>query len=497
MRRIEVRGDNGAVVLERRLDRQKRTWHLGRGPTNELVVDDSRLSRQHIELLVEDDTVLIKDLGSTYGTTVNGQRLAANAVQPIGAGDRIVLGGRYQLALVDDTDEGTGTIAALGPRVGSLVKSNIEFFTGLLSSLQGRVKPLVGSNTDELGHIVTHFGDVIGQRLRELATVQEMSVRMNEIHDFDELLTTVIGLAIEVSGAERGFIMLYDDESGQLQTAVARGLEPAAAGDAEMLASQSIAERAFRRNEVVIIADALHDPEFSGQTSVVANTIRSVLSAPLQIRGEVVGVLYLDSRLVDHCFSERNLDFIKAFASVASFTLYNARLFSQAVTDGMTGLYNNKFFRQRLSEEIRRAARSSKPLALIMFDIDHFKKFNDTHGHQAGDIVIKGVARTIKTTVRNTDFAARYGGEEFAVILPDTAREGAALLAEKLRHNVQAMTLTTTEGTTLKVTASLGVTVFTGGDHGREDLIRAADAALYRSKEGGRNRVTLSDGTVE
>lgn len=146
------------------------------------------------------------------------------------------------------------------------------------------------------------------------------------------------------------------------------------------MASRSSAERAFRRNEVVIVADVQCDPEFGGQTSVVANRIRSAIVAPLNIRGEVVGVRYLDHRVQPHCFSEKNIDFIRAFAAQASVALYNARLYNQAVTDGMTGLYNNKLFWQRLGEELRRATRHGKALPLVMFDIDHFKQFNDTYG---------------------------------------------------------------------------------------------------------------------
>ncbi len=163
-------------------------------------------------------------------------------------------------------------------------------------------------------------------------------------------------------------------------------------------------------------------------------------------------------------------------------------------TDALTSLYNRRFLDETLQTEYIRTQRNpASPLSVIMFDVDHFKKFNDTHGHDQGDRVLQAVAREMRETLRLHDFACRYGGEEFIAILPHTTLEGAAVVAERLRLAIEAMVV---DG--LKVTISLGVSCFPElAAESPKGLVDLADAALYRSKEGGRNRVSVSTGPEE
>ncbi len=170
----------------------------------------------------------------------------------------------------------------------------------------------------------------------------------------------------------------------------------------------------------------------------------------------------------------------------------NQKLQEIASRDGLTGLYNHRIFQEILTKEISKAERYGRQLSLILFDIDHFKKVNDTYGHPAGDVVLKEVSAKASQCVREADIVARYGGEEFAVILPETPPENAIILANRIRLAIQSMTALA-DKTAIKVTISLGVTGFlpgkTSSDKGK--LINAADTALYSSKHGGRNRATL------
>ncbi|ROR32048.1 diguanylate cyclase [Inmirania thermothiophila] len=156
-----------------------------------------------------------------------------------------------------------------------------------------------------------------------------------------------------------------------------------------------------------------------------------------------------------------------------------------SVTDPLTGLYNRRHLDETLAREYRRAERYELPLSVVMFDVDHFKRFNDEHGHEQGDRVLQAIAEVTRRAVRNTDIPCRYGGEEFLVILPSTPLDGAAHLAERLREEVER---TPVDG--LRVTISVGVAALP--EHrgqGPDDLVEAADAALYRAKQAGRNRV--------
>ncbi|MBM3249227.1 MAG: GGDEF domain-containing protein [Candidatus Omnitrophica bacterium] len=161
-------------------------------------------------------------------------------------------------------------------------------------------------------------------------------------------------------------------------------------------------------------------------------------------------------------------------------------LLNEAIRDGLTGLYNHKYFMLRLDEELQRSKRYSRSLSLLMVDIDYFKRYNDIHGHLAGDRVLADLGRTLRRFSRRVDIVARYGGEEFAMLLPETRKAGAGILAERLRIYVKERYARV--GT---VTVSIGVGSFEGAnpDLSKEDFINLADTALYRAKAGGRNRV--------
>jgi diguanylate cyclase (GGDEF)-like protein len=169
----------------------------------------------------------------------------------------------------------------------------------------------------------------------------------------------------------------------------------------------------------------------------------------------------------------------------------NARLAQLAVTDGLTGLYNHRHFHERLTLEVERSQRSGLPLSLLMLDVDHFKQFNDTFGHPAGDEVLRQLARVLTDTRRANDVVARYGGEEFAVILVDTAKFTAAKVAERVRERIAAHDFSDAAQKAGKISVSLGVATFAEDGTDAEALVRSADTALYAAKRAGRNRVVL------
>lgn len=164
-------------------------------------------------------------------------------------------------------------------------------------------------------------------------------------------------------------------------------------------------------------------------------------------------------------------------------------LINLATRDGLTGAYNRREFTKRLKAELERSQRYQHFCSLIMFDIDFFKKLNDTHGHQAGDEALKSVAALLKREVRPSDQVARYGGEEFAVILPQTNTDEAVLVAERLRQMLIVQDIAIAANQTIRVTASLGVATFPDDAQNDESLLGSADQALYAAKHGGRNRV--------
>jgi diguanylate cyclase (GGDEF)-like protein len=222
---------------------------------------------------------------------------------------------------------------------------------------------------------------------------------------------------------------------------------------------------------------------------------------PLVAQGETLGVVCVEcsspgvAAMVEaHSTPMHELVELTAMA-VASLNL-RSKLEHQSIRDSLTGLFNRHFMEIALERELRRASRQSKMVAVLMLDVDYFKKFNDTFGHEAGDSVLREVAETLRQSVRNEDIICRYGGEEFVAILPEISLEGALERAEFLRRMVSEIR-TRFRGTGLReITISIGVAMYPQNSETTEQILRAADRALYEAKSRGRNCVVLADQTV-
>jgi len=167
---------------------------------------------------------------------------------------------------------------------------------------------------------------------------------------------------------------------------------------------------------------------------------------------------------------------------------YHEEIYRMTIIDGLTQIYNKRYLYEALERELVRGRRHERELCILMFDIDHFKRINDVHGHLAGDYVLKEVARVVQARIRRDEVFARYGGEEFAIILPETPLSGAVALAESLRQKVADYSFVF-QADSIKVTISLGAALMEEGDRTASDLIKRADEKLYQAKRTGRNRV--------
>jgi diguanylate cyclase (GGDEF)-like protein len=198
-------------------------------------------------------------------------------------------------------------------------------------------------------------------------------------------------------------------------------------------------------------------------------------------------------------FSREDRELFAYLAGQAGVSIENVDLHElvqrQAVTDELTGLSNHRRFQEVITQEVERAKRFGQDLGLVMLDIDHFKSFNDTYGHQQGDVVLREVARVLRESSREIDEPARYGGEELAVALPQTDLDGAYLFAERVRTALEALRIPRLDGAGghLRVTASFGAAALPGNGNDKASLVAAADAALYRAKRAGRNRTVRAE----
>lgn len=239
----------------------------------------------------------------------------------------------------------------------------------------------------------------------------------------------------------------------------------------------------------LIIADTATTPSRLSELDPAA---RSLLAVPLQSVERLVGLLFIGSRRRD-AFTSEMLARAEEFANRIVFPIQRALLEEDlrrlAFTDAQTNLYNHRHFQTLLEEEILRAQRYGRSVALIFLDLDDFKSYNDTYGHPAGDALLRVVSEVLRSNLRSVDMAARYGGEEFVVILPETTSEQAAVLAERLRAAVEAIEPEPAAGLRRRVTVSAGVAAFPENAQNKSDLIAAADNATYEAKRAGKNRV--------
>ncbi len=228
-------------------------------------------------------------------------------------------------------------------------------------------------------------------------------------------------------------------------------------------------------------------------------SIESIALLPLIQNSHIIGSLNLGDKNPERFRSNAATDFLQHLSAVISIcinmTILRDRLKNTGLRDALTEINNRRFFDQRLPEEIARSERTQKPLSCLFIDVDHFKQFNENHGHAGGDLILKQVASMIREDLRTTDVVSRYGGEEFVVLLIGTTTTKAIEIAERIRQRIQD-NRTTFEGKTMQFTVSIGIADFQGhidktmpSDGQEKTLITAADHALYQAKKTGRNCV--------
>ena len=315
------------------------------------------------------------------------------------------------------------------------------------------------------------------REVEHLSTLREIALSLNASLDLDETLTiigTVVHGALEV---ERLTLYQVDEEANSATPIMAKY-----GGD--VIGKSRLEEDALRLTGTPIDAARM-----SRRNVYAGDNVWQALFMPLFTEKEVVGVMKIERRADDTPFDKLDDTLYTSIGGQIGSAINNAQLYALAVTDGLTGMYVRRYFDLRLREEYNMARRYNRTFSLMIFDIDHFKKFNDTHGHQTGDAVLVQFAHAINENIRNTDICCRYGGEEFTVILPETELEEASRLAEKLREHVEKRVFIGSGGESLHVTTSIGVAEWNLDIDEPDAVVKIADDALYQAKEDGRNLV--------
>jgi diguanylate cyclase (GGDEF)-like protein/putative nucleotidyltransferase with HDIG domain len=321
--------------------------------------------------------------------------------------------------------------------------------------------------------------------------VHSFAQRMSNVLDLGELAEAMLKPIARAVGASQVSLLLPSD--GDYVSQFAERLEGEEQFVPIRLAKDSPIVAWLSENNGVLAQEMIDGaPEFKGIWEAEKHSIEAAeleLLLPMKSKGNLIGVLALSKKPAGGPYSGDDLDLLSTLVNEASVVIENAQLYAQARErahiDELTGLYNHRYFHERLDEEISRCSRFGDIFSLLFLDLDLFKTYNDVYGHLAGDKILKELVQHIVNSVRSIDMVFRYGGDEFTVILPQASVDDAQLVAERVRKRIESEM----DSRGVALTCSLGIASWPTDGVMREELLKAADAALYHSKQTGRNRI--------
>jgi diguanylate cyclase (GGDEF)-like protein len=296
-----------------------------------------------------------------------------------------------------------------------------------------------------------------------------------------------------------GSIALYDNRNGCLTLRTHEGLSREFTDKSTWVVTPGgLTDQLLRRDEILFVEDT-EKADFFHNPLALKEGIRSLICIPLVTKGGIHGILYLDD-FAPRSFNRERVQLISVLASFAAMAIENARFHQEthqnSIIDVLTGLYNRRYFEQVMNKELERSLRFGPPLALLMIDVDNFKKFNDTFGHPMGDRILATIGNTLTKTLRSIDYAFRYGGEEFVILLTDTNIASARKAAERVRQRVMAETRRLMRADdTAPITVSTGIAICPRDAETAGELISLADGLLYQAKGLGKNRILFREET--
>ena len=369
----------------------------------------------------------------------------------------------------------------------------------------------------ELARRSDAFARVEHERAAENEAILETASMMEAMEDLESTLAVALLRLSDIVPADTYAIFLRDPEPNarHLHLALLSGVP----GDQVTVRSLPLAEldagNDWRRLDAALLFGVeAGAPDLRGALCGLDPHAHTALIAPLRTflpraalsaseadlpsplpSEDFIGLIYVgENKGGERVLTDRDRERLEQVARRMVYPIQQKRLQAQAFTDVMTGLENHRRFRMRLEEEVRRAYRYGHPISLLLLDIDHFKRANDTYGHLGGDALLRQIGALLRRSVRSFDVPARYGGEEMAVILPETSAHDAALLAERIRRGVEEsrFSLPDSPDAGVRLTVSLGVATLPDDAAGDAALIERADEALYRAKRGGRNAVRVA-----
>ncbi len=336
------------------------------------------------------------------------------------------------------------------------------------------------------------------EKIRELAVFHEVGKALTSTLNLNQVLQIIMEKISSLFRPNTWSLLLIDEQTGELYFEIVTGAAAESLKDVRLKPGEGIAGWVAERGEPLVLEDAYADERFAPRMDKITKLqTHSVVCVPVTCKGKVLGVIELINCFGKKRMPEEDLFRLKALADYAAIAILNARyvhrIHELTITDDCTNLYNSRHLHATLEAEIYRSTRYQYQCSLIFIDIDHFKQVNDHYGHLIGSRMLSELGQLIKNRLRMIDFAFRYGGDEFVVLLPQTSKKDALLVARRLLHLVDHHLFFEEEGLNISITASLGVATFPEDGQTKVDLIRMADQAMYLVKNTARDGIAVAN----
>lgn len=389
----------------------------------------------------------------------------------------------------------TCVVIAASIVIGRMSTSRIHVFASISNEIaKGNLaKRVPFVNGDEIGQLGKTFNIMtasVERKIDQLRYLNEVSAEIHSHIDLEHLLQNLVNVSRRIINAEMGVLALLDENGKDIRYFKVSMANPDQIK--EQPTGKGLLGAVIKKGQTIRLDERTDDLRF---IKLPENhpPIRTLLGVPVGTKSNTTkGGLLLANKANNERFTTEDEEILLTITYQASVAIENARLYTEiqqiAVTDGLTGLVNHKEFQRRLGENIEYSKRYHYTFSLLLIDIDHFKKFNDSYGHQVGDHVLRTVADIIKAQTRAVDVCARYGGEEFAVIMKNDDNSHPLVLAERIRSTIYASPIRH-DGIQSQLSVSIGIACFPKDADDGKNLIKTADESLYAAKESGRNKV--------
>ena len=334
------------------------------------------------------------------------------------------------------------------------------------------------------------------RQLQEVAIFNDVAKALTSSLNLDSILQTIMDKMAEFFRPDTWSLLMVDEQKDELYFAIAVGDAAETLKTVRLKVGEGIAGWVARHGESLIVPDVYNDPRFSKRIDEMTKwKTRSIICVPLQSKHRVLGVIQLINCAMES-FGEQEMFFLHALCDYAAIAIDNARAVEKiqelTITDDCTGLYNARHLYKTLEAEVYRSARFGYEFSVVFLDLDHFKHVNDTYGHLVGSKLLQEIGFKIKSQLRLIDYAFRYGGDEFVILLPQTDKSSALVVAKRIQDMMRKTVVLAEDGLNLNVRCSMGLATYPEDAKSSHEIIRQADEMMYMVKNSTRDNIAVA-----